>query len=75
MQTHLESPKELAMRVGWSERRIRSLARNKQIRHLWVGGNIFFPPNAIEEFIKANTVKPCSPSLNKPDVLSESRKG
>lgn len=59
MSTNLESPKQLAARIGWPERRIRKLVNAKRIRHLRVGSSIFFPPNAAEDFIKENMVEPC----------------
>lgn len=39
----LESPKELAERIGWPLARIRKLIRNKQVRHVKIGGLYFIP--------------------------------
>ncbi len=54
----LESPRALATRLGWTERRIRTLIANRLIRHVRVGNSIFVPHGAIEEFIDRNTVVP-----------------
>ncbi|MBL4731563.1 MAG: excisionase family DNA-binding protein [Rhizobiaceae bacterium] len=59
MIQNLESPKELAERIGWPVRRIRNLIANKQIRHHRIGGSILIPTDAIEEFLKNTEIQPC----------------
>lgn len=58
MQNNLETPKELAQRLGWPERRVRSLISTKQLRHLKIGGMYFVPEGAFDEFLSANMVEP-----------------
>ncbi|WP_405405238.1 helix-turn-helix domain-containing protein [Paracoccus sp. Ld10] len=58
MQNELETPKELANRLGWPERRVRSLITSKQLRHVKVGGMYFVPTGAFDEFLKAHMVEP-----------------
>ena len=55
----LLSPKELAIHVGWPVRRIRNLISSNLIRHIRIGGNIFAPKDAINEYIQTNMVEPC----------------
>ena len=57
---NLLSPKELAAHAGWPVRRVRNLIAAKQIRHIRIGGNIFAPSNAIDEYVQANMVEPCN---------------
>ena len=58
MANDLESPKQLAMRSGWPERRIRNLIAANKIRHVKIGGNIFLPTDAIDEYLSLNMVEP-----------------
>lgn len=58
MQNNLETPKELAERLGWPERRVRSLISAKQLRHVKIGGMYFVPTEAFDEFLTANMVEP-----------------
>ncbi|WP_212634883.1 helix-turn-helix domain-containing protein [Roseovarius nanhaiticus] len=54
----LFSPRELAERSGWPERRIRSLIAAKQIKHLKIGGTFYLPEDAIADFVERNMVVP-----------------
>jgi excisionase family DNA binding protein len=54
----LVSLRELSKRSGWSERRIRSLISNNEIRHIRIGSSIFLPTDAIQEFVQTNMVVP-----------------
>lgn len=58
MQNNLETPKELAQRLGWPERRVRSLITAKQLRHVKIGGLYFVPDGAMDEFLDARMVEP-----------------
>lgn len=58
MQNNLETPKELAQRLDWPERRVRSLISAKQLRHVKIGGMYFVPEGAFDEFLSANMVEP-----------------
>ncbi|HIE24679.1 MAG TPA: DNA-binding protein [Anaerolineales bacterium] len=54
----LLSSRQLANKSGWPERRIRNLIKAKLLRHIWIGGSIFLPEDALPEFIKNNMVEP-----------------
>ncbi len=54
----LESPKELAERIGWPLARVRKLIRTKQVRHVKIGGLYFIPAGAMEDFLTKKTVEP-----------------
>jgi len=54
----LESPKELAARIGWPERRVRSIIAAAELRHVRIGNRIFVPAGAVEEFIQRKMVEP-----------------
>jgi excisionase family DNA binding protein len=59
MNATLESPKELAARIGWPVRRIRNLIAAKRLRHHRVGGSIFIPAGAIDELLQSTEIEPC----------------
>lgn len=56
----LESPRQLATRLGWPLARVRKLIRTKQLRHLKIGGLYFVPRGAVDDFLRAKTVAPDS---------------
>lgn len=58
MQSQLLSPKQLADRSGWPVARIRSLIAKQEIRHVRIGGGLFLPENAVDEYLAANMVEP-----------------
>jgi excisionase family DNA binding protein len=58
MPNELESPRQLALRTGWPERRIRNLIAQNKLRHVRIGGSILVPHDAIDEFLKLNMVAP-----------------
>jgi excisionase family DNA binding protein len=58
MSQGLESPKQLAARSGWPERRIRNLIATNKLRHIRIGGNLYIPTDAIEEYLRLNMVRP-----------------
>jgi excisionase family DNA binding protein len=58
MSHELESPKQLSVRSGWPERRIRNLIAKNQLRHIRIGGSILVPIDALEEFLQLNMVRP-----------------
>lgn len=55
---HLESPREVAKRLGWPLARVRKLIRAKELRHLRVGGLYMIPSGAIEDYLSARMVEP-----------------
>lgn len=54
----LESPRQLATRLGWPLARVRKLIRTKQLRHVKIGGLYFVPRGAIDDFLTAKAVAP-----------------
>lgn len=58
MTVELETVNELSSRTGWPKSRIRKLIENRELRYVKIGGGIFIPSGAIEEFIKNNTIEP-----------------
>ncbi len=58
MTVELETVNELSSRTGWPKSRIRKLVENRELRHVRIGGGIYIPTGAIEEFIKNNTIEP-----------------
>lgn len=54
----LLSPRELAEKSGWPERRIRSLIASKQIKYLKIGSAFFLPEDAVSDFVRRNMVLP-----------------
>ncbi|UWR59444.1 excisionase family DNA-binding protein [Phaeobacter inhibens] len=58
LHQQLESPRQVAERLGWPLARVRKLIRAKQIRHVKVGGIYLLPQGALEEYLEANTVEP-----------------
>ncbi|MBO0145431.1 helix-turn-helix domain-containing protein [Agrobacterium sp. Ap1] len=58
MVSQLETPKQLAERVGWPVRRIRAMIYRRQLRHVRVGGSIFLPMDAFDEYLKTHMIAP-----------------
>ena len=55
--TRLETPKQLATRVGVSERQVRHLIQTRQLDFVQIGCRVHIPAGAWERFIKAKTVR------------------
>lgn len=70
MHSQLLSPKQLADRYGWPVARIRSLISKQEIRHVRIGGNLFLPDTAVDEYLSANMIEPKQKSLPLTDVSS-----
>jgi len=58
VQIELESPKQLADRIGWPVSRIRRLIKGEKLRHYRFGKSIMIPPDAVDEYLKRVEVKP-----------------
>ena len=58
----LETPKQLAGRVGVSERQIRHLIQTRQLEHVMIGCRVHIPAGAFSRYLTAKTVVP-SPRL------------
>lgn len=63
MKSQILSPKQLADRAGWPVARIRSLIAKQEIRHVRIGGSLFLPENAVDEYLAANMVEPKQKAL------------
>ena len=55
----LETPKQLALRIGISERKIRHLIETGQLEHVMIGCRVHIPVGAFARFIEATKVLPC----------------
>lgn len=58
MTTALETPRELAARIGWPLGRVRMLINSNKLRHIRIGGSVHVPAGAIEEFLQSHMVEP-----------------
>jgi len=58
MEIELESPKQLADRIGWPVSRIRRLVKGEQLRHYRFGKTIMIPLDAVPEYLARVEVKP-----------------
>ena len=54
----LLTPRELAAKTGWPEKRIRKLISTRSIRFLKNGANFLLPQDAIQDYIARNMVEP-----------------
>jgi excisionase family DNA binding protein len=71
MQAQLLSPKQLADRCGWPVARIRNLIAKQEIRHVRIGGSLFLPDTAIDEYLAANMIEPKQKSLPLAEAASD----
>jgi len=55
----LETPKQLASRVGLTERQIRNLIHSRQLEHVMIGSRVLIPAGAFTRFIEAKKAMPC----------------
>jgi hypothetical protein len=55
----LETPKQLAARIGLTERQIRHLIQTQQIEHVMIGCRVHIPVGAFARFVQAKKVVPC----------------
>lgn len=70
MQAQPLSRKQLADRSGWPVARIRNLIAKQEIRHVRIGGSLFPPENAVDEYLAANMVEPKQKALALADSTS-----
>jgi excisionase family DNA binding protein len=59
MDERLETPKQLAKRVGLSERQVRHLIQARQLEYVMIGCRILIPPGAWGRFLDNKKVLPC----------------
>lgn len=55
----LETPKQLAARVGLTERQVRSLIAGGQLEHVMVGCRVHIPTDAFDLFLEQSRGKKC----------------
>jgi hypothetical protein len=55
----LETPKQLAVRVGLSERQVRHLIQTRQLEYVLIGCRIHVPVGAFSRFLESKKVSPC----------------
>jgi hypothetical protein len=55
----LETPKQLAKRVGVSERQIRYLVETRNLDYVMIGCRVHIPDGAFRRFLASRTVKSC----------------
>ena len=65
-EERLETPKQLAARVGVKERHIRHLINTRQIEHVRIGSRVHIPFGAFARFVETNKVKPCHDETKDP---------
>jgi hypothetical protein len=53
----LETPKQLAGRVGITERKVRHLIATQQLEHIMIGCRVHIPVGAFARFLEASKVK------------------
>jgi hypothetical protein len=59
----LETPKQLAARVGVSERQIRHLIQERLLEHVYIGSRVHIPVGAFARFVQAKRVRPCQDAI------------
>jgi len=59
MDERLETPKQLAKRVGISERRIRHLVQTGKLDHVMIGCRVHIPDGAFKRFLASRMVSSC----------------
>jgi excisionase family DNA binding protein len=75
MDERVETPKELAARVGVTEGKIRHLIHTRQIEHVWIGSRVHIPMGAWPRFIEAKKVKPCQDEIKDPAFVGSKSGG
>jgi hypothetical protein len=65
----LETPKQLASRVGISERQIRHLVQTRQLEHVMIGCRVHIPVGAFSRFLNATKVTPCQDETRDRDFV------
>ena len=70
----LETPRQLADRVGLSERKVRHLIQTRQLEYVMVGSRIHIPRGAFARFIEANRVTPCQDETKVPVFVGSTKR-
>jgi hypothetical protein len=71
----LETPKQLAARVGLTDRQIRNLIGSRQLEHIRIGGRVHITPGAWARFVEDNKVKPCRDETKAPSFAGSTSVG
>jgi len=59
VEERLETPKQLAARVGITERQVRHLIHTGQLEHVMIGSRVHIPLGAFGRFLETSMVKSC----------------
>ena len=62
----LETPRQLAERIGVKERQIRHLIETRQIEYVWIGCRVHIPVGAFTRFLEAKKVTPWQDEITDP---------
>src|SRR5262245_7284183 len=65
----LETPKQLASRVGISERQVRHLIQTRQLEHVVIGCRVHIPVGAFARFLDSRKVTPCQGEIRDRDSV------
>jgi excisionase family DNA binding protein len=63
----VETPKQLAKRVGITERQVRYLLQCGELDHVMIGSRIHIPDGAFRRFLASRMVKSCPDETRGPD--------
>ena len=66
----LETPKQVAARVGISERQLRHLVQTGQIEHVMIGCRVHIPVGAFKRFVEAKKVRPWQGEMRDQDYVT-----
>ena len=69
LDDRLETPKQLAARVGVSERQIRLLIQTRQLEHVIIGCRVHIPIGAFARFVDAKKVTTCPDETRDRDFI------
>src|SRR5262245_21591028 len=69
LDERLETPKQLAVRVGISVRQVRQLIQTRQLEHVFIGCRILVPVGAFTRFLETRKVKPCQEGIKDRDFV------
>jgi hypothetical protein len=54
-EERVETPRQIARRVGLSEGKIRYLIRTDRLEHVWISSRVYIPSGAWARFIAQNS--------------------
>jgi excisionase family DNA binding protein len=71
----LETPKQLASRVGISERQVRHLIQTRRLEHVMIGCRVHIPVGAFARFLDARKVTTCQDEIRDRDFVGSPNAG